>query len=190
MLGTNEPKYEHDWIEKIQSGDDEAFAEMFRTYHARLCAFACRYVRSKDVAKDLVQDVFLSIWINRSTWSPQGSVQSYLYKAVRNQATNYREWQQVRENHVGEVRSTFNSEPSRTPLQELLHEEMEARILHAIKDLPDRCRLVFTLSRVDGLSYSEIATTLDISVNTVHTQIKRALEVLRSLYNSSRDVSN
>lgn len=76
-------------VEKIQQGDHDAFEGLFRDHYADLCRFACHYVKSPEVAEDLVHNVFLKIWQNRENWRPRDTIKSYLYKAVHNQARNY-----------------------------------------------------------------------------------------------------
>lgn len=179
MSSTGQNDRERRWIEEVRAGDERAFEEMFCTYHARLCAFAATYVKSVAVAKDLVQEVFARIWQRRECWDPQGTVQAYLYKAVRNRTADHHRRKQVRAKHAEEVTRVFSEESPLTPLESLTQEELEAYIRRAIEELPESRRRIFVLSRAHQLTYEEIAETLDISVHTVHTQIKRALRFLR-----------
>jgi RNA polymerase sigma-70 factor (ECF subfamily) len=75
-------------VRRVRRGDTTAFESLFRAYATPLRAFACRVVHEHDVARELVQDVFLSIWIKRRTWVVQGSVSTYLFRAIRNRALN------------------------------------------------------------------------------------------------------
>src|SRR5437870_9246189 len=86
---TNEPETsaaELVWVDRIRAGDVDAFEALYRTYWQRLYVFAFRYVRSKEDAEEVVQDVFFRIWRGRADWVPAGAVRNYLYLAVRNAA--------------------------------------------------------------------------------------------------------
>lgn len=165
---------------RIRSGDHAAFAELFRTYHEPLCAFAYSYVGSADVARDLVQDVFANLWRIRETWQPDGTVRAYLYRAVRNGTISYHEHRAVEMNHRTTYRPLTNG-PS-TPLENLSFSELAAEIQDAIRELPERRQQIFVLNRIHRLTYAEIASALGISENTVDTQMRRALQTLRDRF--------
>ena len=80
---------ERDWVARIRGGDAPAFEALFHAYHAPLCAFANRLVGVRDLAEEIVQEVFLYIWERRETWDVRSSVKSYLFTAVRNAAMSY-----------------------------------------------------------------------------------------------------
>ena len=116
----------------------------------------------------------------RESWSPRGTIRSYLYRAAKNQALNYLKHRRV----VGSVEEfeEQSAEIARASLQEdYERKELMVAVQQAIELLPPRCKLVFALHRQDGLTYSEIADVLDISVKTVETQIGRALKILRKI---------
>lgn len=166
-------------IEQIRRGDQAVFETVFKTYYPRLCRFLLRMVGSREVAEDLVQDLFLTIWTNRREWRPQASLKAYLYRAARNQAINYlkhqrvvRDWEEEARDHLG-LASLLN--------EDFQSKQLEAAVQKAIESLPERCRLIFELHRHDGLKYAEIAQVLDLSVKTVETQMGRALKALRKL---------
>jgi RNA polymerase sigma-70 factor (ECF subfamily) len=165
-----------EWIERIRRGDEEAFERLFRAFTPGLCAFATRYVGSREVAEELVQDLFLTLWRNRGELMIGEAVPSYLFTATRNRAINHlrRErrsgaWDPA---VIGRIHDT--SVTSEAALLELLD------LQDAIERLPARCRLIFTLSRQQDMSYGEIARSLGLSVKTVEVQMGRALKSLRA----------
>lgn len=169
---------EHQFAEQIRLGNHAAFESLFRTYYSRLCRFAFRMTGSKTSAEELVQDLFVRLWTNRHDLTPEGSLRSYLYRAVRNQSINYLKQKTRNDSSTVEpddLRSDSN------PLEELYSREIRTAIEEAVHLLPPRCRLVFLLHRFDGLTYSEIAEILGISIKTVETQMGRALKTLRGL---------
>ena len=167
-------------VERIRAGDEVAFELLFRSYYPRLCRFTLRLIRDCSDAEQLVQDVFLNVWEMRESWSPRGTVRSYLYRAAKNQVLNYLKHRRV----VGRVEELEgqHAEIARASLQEdYERKELTVAVQQAIELLPPRCKLVFALHRQEGLTYSEIADVLEISVKTVETQIGRALSVLRTV---------
>ena len=164
--------------ERVRCGDKSAFEILFRTYSVPLCAFALRYVKMPEVAEEIVQDVFLKIWVNRERWRPR-NVKSYLYGAVRNKALDdlahqkiVLEWKRSADHDLEAAMST--------PQHTLQYEELAAAIHEGIERLPERTRLVFILSRQHGLRYKEIASALGISVKTVEAQMSRAFRLLQT----------
>lgn len=172
------------WAVRIQEGEAAAFELLFRAYFDELCTFAWRYVQAPDVAEDLVQDVFVSIWQRRAAWKPRRAVKTYLYGAVRNEALKYLQHQDVVQRWQEEEQQK-SLPTARKPDEELGYKELKAGVQYVIDQLPERRRHIFVLHRQHGLTYREIATLLGISVTTVETQIGRALDALRKLLDSS-----
>lgn len=180
MKASNAETTDSRLVERIRAGDEVAFELLFRSYYPRLCRFTLRLIRDFSDAEQLVQDVFLNVWQMRESWSPRGTIRSYLYRAAKNQALNYLKHRRV----VGSVEEfeEQSAEIARASLQEdYERKELMVAVQQAIELLPPRCKLVFALHRQDGLTYSEIADVLDISVKTVETQIGRALKILRKI---------
>lgn len=165
--------------EQIRCGVHSSFESLFRTYYPRLCRFALRLTGSRMTAEEAVQEVFVRIWKNRASWNPTGSVRAYLYAAVKNQALTSRKQGPAVEVDEQELEKVLSELPG--PEEELHHKEMQAAVEEAIELLPPRCRLVFLMHRVEGLTYEEIAEILAISLKTVETQMGRALKILRRL---------
>lgn len=166
-------------LRRIRAGDERALEIVFRTHYSGMATFVQRFVRVPDVAEELVQDLFLKLWAKREQLSDIETFRTYLYRAARNQALNWlrrqkleRRWQ---EEHAGEDEATTTQLAD----EDASEHEVAAAVRAAIDRLPPRCREVFLLSRDGGLTYAEIARTLDISVKTVETQMGRALKSLR-----------
>jgi RNA polymerase sigma-70 factor (ECF subfamily) len=156
--------------------DVAEFEALFRTHYAPLCDFVCGYVRSRAVAEELVQDLFLRLW-ERSESPATTLAAAYLYTAARNRAVGYLRRERVATAWAESPAATAALPPSAD--EQLREHDLQAAIERAVADLPERCRLVFTLSRYRSLSNAEIAQALGISVNTVEQQMWRALKTLR-----------
>jgi len=161
----------------LQSDTELAVELLFRRYYAYVCRNVVRIVEQTTVAEDIAQEVFFEIW-RRKDAVHITSVRAYLRRAARNKALNY----------VRDQKMQFEEEENTSQLQspaagmqrQLEAEELQELIDQTIDELPERCRLVFVLSRYEHLTYQEIANQLDISVKTVENQISKALKHLRA----------
>jgi RNA polymerase sigma-70 factor (ECF subfamily) len=164
---------------RIRDGDVAAFEAAFRMHYAALCAFARHRVGSIDAAEELVQETFLRVWQNRERLDPAQSLRSYLYRAVLNHALNELKHRRV-ETRWLRLESTAPSSLDAGADDAVQANELAAAIAHTLDSLPDRCRLIFSMSRDQGLTYAEIGNILGISIKTVETQMGRALKALRA----------
>ena len=162
---------------RLRRGDEAAFDAIFRRWYPSLVRSAESLVRSRAVAEELVQDVMLELWKRRETLAEESSPQAYLFQATRNRALNH--IRHARIERLGEPHATRPEAVDATAHSLVVEEEMHVAVRKAVDRLPDRCREVFVLSRTHGLKYSEIATTLGISIKTVEAQMGKALKTLR-----------
>ena len=170
------PHHGPEWIERIRSGDEAAFEALFRALAPGLCVLVTRYVRSRAVAEELVQDLFLELWTRRTSLIVEQTLTAYLFAAARNRALNHlrREKRAAR----WQTESAVNDEGDGAALNE--SELLDAlELQEAIEMLPARCRLIFTLNRQQQMTYAEIAASLGLSIKTVETQMGCALRSLR-----------
>src|SRR5438105_13442044 len=178
---TNEPETsaaELVWADRIRAGDVDAFEALYRKYWQPLYAFAFRYVRSKEDAEELGQEVFFRIWRGRAQWMPAGAVRNYLYLAVRNAARDRLERAAVarRLGRAGRVGQLVTGTEIQSDLEAA---DLVAAVQRALDDLPPKRSAVCKLRLIDELSYAQIAERLGISEKTVETQLARGLKFLR-----------
>lgn len=164
-------------IEKIRQGDIEAFELLYRQYCQSLILFANRYVYDLGIAENIVQDVFLNIWQKRSNIDSAGNIKTYLYASVKNTALNSIRRTRMERRYKEKI--VIDETDLDTPESLLMQEELEKIINKVVQKLPEKCRLIFLMSRHDHLSHSEIAEVLNISTNTVENHIAKALKILR-----------
>jgi RNA polymerase sigma-70 factor (ECF subfamily) len=168
---------------RVRGGDTAAFEALFRRHYDGLFAFAERYLRSAEAAEDVTVDVFARVWERRAEWTLRGSPRAYLYSAVRNEALALlRRRRMVERAHADAVREDrrpgMGSAPAPSDADAQAN-ELAAAAEAAIAALPDRTQEAFVLLRQHGLSYAEIAATMEISVKTVEVHVSRALRALR-----------
>ncbi|MBK6390445.1 MAG: RNA polymerase sigma-70 factor [Saprospiraceae bacterium] len=175
----------------IISTDNEQFIQMimikdpakgcellFRRYHKILCNHAIRFVYSKEIAEDIVSEVFCRLWKSRAYETIKSSYRFYLLRCVRNEAYNYLKSEFHKINRA-ELSDTLESSAVLRPDHIAYLEEITSRIQYIIERLPLQCRKVFLLSRYEGKKYQSIAEELNISIKTVEAHISKALSSLR-----------
>ena len=151
---------------------------IFRTDFKGLCFHALKYVKDFDISQEIVQEAFLSLWEKRDTIDMSQPVKAYLITTIRNKCLNW-----LRDNkkfntviiHFEELLPDHEYVSS----DRLIEAEILKAVQHAIHELPEKCREIFTLSRFGNLKYQEIADQLQISVKTVETQMSKALQHMR-----------
>ncbi len=162
----------------------EAFDALVREHYGRLCGFAHRLVGSREVAEDVVHDVLLHIWRDRERFEFRDPL-AYLYRSVRNRVISDRRRQTGRGRLLAEASEggtipLHGRHDSEDPSEVVEGEDLASAAARAVDALPERCRLIFTMRREQGLSYAEIAQALDLSVKTVENQMTRAGKLLRA----------
>lgn len=164
-------------LNRIALYDDAiAYKELFSLYHSKLIHFSSLITHSRESAEEVVSDVFLKIWHNRSTLTRVENFHLYIYIITKNLSINCSLKQKRNKSFslddtVVEFKSIYLD-----PEQLMITGEMYKRILTAISELPPKCQLIFKLIKEDGLKYREVAALLDISLKTVENQMTIALK--------------
>lgn len=170
-------------IDKIKQGDIGVFEHLFHTYYMRLCVYSEGITGNEIAAEEIVGDMFLKLWERREQLNIRTSVESYLTASVHHQSVNYLKHLVVEEKYRQSVLYQLDNMdllyPNNDPLAPLITEETTREIERAIEELPAQCREIFRLNKFEELSYDEIAEKLGVSINTVRTQIVRAMRKLR-----------
>ena len=175
---------ERQLIEKIKQGDEKAFEQVYNKYYEQLCRFSLHLIHNSSLVEEVVDDVLFYLWDNREE-TDITSLDGYLLRAVKNRSLNavnslsYRKESKNIGLDVSEEANFLNSLfDDKHPLEKLLEQEMKEELTKAINNLPEECRRVFKLSRMENKKYSEIALMLGISVNTVKYHMSNAISIL------------
>ncbi|MFD2574399.1 RNA polymerase sigma-70 factor [Spirosoma soli] len=166
-------------LSAIQLGDERVFEAVFRQHYNALCQYGYSFLKDWDDAEEVVQAVFMTIWEKRDGLEINISLKSYLYRAVHNRCLNRIKHLTVQAEHRSHVAAEVG-QLYEAPAQVLMANELSDRLQEAIQQLPDQCRLIFTMSRFEELKYQEIADRLGLSIKTVENQIGKALRILRT----------
>ena len=162
---------------RIKNDNRLAFDTLFRKYYPLLCNFARSFTFSKDDAEEIVQEVFIHFWNKRSEITITRSVKSLLYTMVKNNGLNFIKKNKTRVKYESDF--FLESTSSTGEDAQIDYQRFDKIIKSGIDRLPPKCKMVFILSRNDGLTYEEIGEYLQISRNTVENQMSIALRKLR-----------
>ncbi len=166
-------------LQRVVEGDQLAFRELFDSYSPKVYGFALKLTRSEELAQEVVQDVFMKIWISRDALTSVNYFPSYLYTVTRNHAFNMMKRLAI-EQRVKENMRKDLSEVQDDAQEGGVYQEYQHLLVHAISQLPPQQRLVYSLCHQKGLKYEEVARELNISRLTVKTHMQKALRTIKS----------
>ncbi|HYG37347.1 MAG TPA: RNA polymerase sigma-70 factor [Cytophagales bacterium] len=171
-------------LERVSNNDQKAFGILFQMFYKRLLNFAYQYVRTKEIAEEIVSDVFIKLWNKRAEITKVEKPEAYLFISVKNGSLNYLEKFsllqvcQIPESSRSELVNTNN------PQKELEWKELLFKMDEAISTLPAECQRIFRLSKEEGFKAKEVAEILNISPRTVETQLYRAVRKIDDILSS------
>jgi len=164
---------------QVATGDTRAFRQIFDALFSNLTKFSFSFVHSKEAATEIVDELFVQLWIKRADIMKINDLRVYLYTATKNASLNYisKKAKQIEvepyENLIVHMTDLVS------PEQIMITKEMLQKIKEAVDSLPPRCKLIFKFVREDGLSYSEVAEILGLSVKTIDAQMVIAVARIR-----------
>lgn len=155
-----------------------AFDTLYNRYSKRVYRFACSILKTKEDAENIVQDVFLIFWDNRDKIEKGSSIKNYIFTVTHNSIISLFRRKTKEANYIEYLRSLQETEqdPEETGLE---YDELQKKLVEIIDQLPDRQKEVLLLSKIEGLTYKDIAERLKISTNTIENHMSRALRNLR-----------
>jgi len=165
-------------ISLLKADDHTAFTEIYDRYQSLLYLYTYKKLQDKEEAKDIIQDVFITLWNSRQNFELQVTLTGYLYKAVLNKVLNSFRHKSITQQHIDSFKKIVvaNLETADYLIRE---KEIASLIEREIQALPEKMREVFELRRKEYLSNKQIAERLQISEHTVATHMKKALKTLR-----------
>ncbi len=161
-----------------QHSDQAAFKELYYLLFKELFRFATVFIHEKELAEEVLQDVFTKVWMQREQLLAVHNIRVYLYTATKNSAINYRKkypLQSLLDPDLSAIELTYGN---RTPEELMISAQTIVTINKAIQQLPPKCKLIFLMVKEDQLKYKEVAQILNISIKTVEAQMGIALKKL------------
>jgi RNA polymerase sigma-70 factor (ECF subfamily) len=175
-------------VNQLMEGNEKAFRKLYDLYLNDLYRFSLSLVVLKPYAEEIVQDVFLKLWMNRKTLKPDLSIKSYLFTITRNGSISF--LKKAANNKKMREEIFYKSQKQLNSTERYVREaEIENIKEEALELLTPRRRQIFEMSRNDGKSYEEIAIELGISPNTVRNQMSMALETLRNFLSKNHEIA-
>lgn len=179
---------ENQLLALIARGDERAFEILYNQYRPKLFSAALLLTRNPDQAAELIQDVFLKIWMKRDQLHLIQSMEAYLFVSMRNEAYNWFSREAKRRKLV-DADIGVRDVPVSIADDYILSREMAALLETGIRLLPEKQQQVFRMIRIEGMNKNEVASTLGIEVNTVRTHLGRAVKSLRAWIISQNIIS-
>lgn len=164
-------------IDRLKSGDDGALSAIYKKYWQQLYLSAYHILKDEQACEDIIQELFIKLWDNRSSVQISVSLKAYLYASIR-----YEVYRQVRNSmSTSDVFDTlFDRLQTPVDYENIEYKELIAQVSSAVNALPQKCREVYKLSREEYLSHKQIASRLNISTKTVENHLTKALKQLRT----------
>lgn len=175
-------------VGQLIKGNEKAFQDLYQKYHKGLHAFAFGLVKSKEMADEILQEVFMTVWINNESLNPDLSFKSYIFTIAKNKALNFLQ----KAANTNKLRDEIfhKSQVSRNDVEDyLVNSEYALLREKAVNSLPAKRKLIFQMSREKGMSYDDISRELGISLSTVKNQMSKALLHIKAYLNSHPDIS-
>lgn len=170
--------YERVLLGKLKKDDQSAFSVVFTQYYSDLVRFSFKFTNDLNISEEIVQDVFLRLWENRSSLEIHTSLKSYLLKNVQNRSIDSLRHTGITNQYVSMVLNNVIATQNDTE-NYVFFSELQANYNNALKKIPVQYADVFRMSRMEGLKYQEIAHMLGVSVRTVEVRLSKALVILR-----------
>ncbi len=178
-------EFSREIVTRFINGDEQAFKFIFHFFYPRIYHFIRAYIPGDDLAEDVVQDTFLTLWNKRNDLKADTHINAWLYTVARNACLK-----KIRDDKSGKVhyKSRLNELELEMNMEalagvdtsELIFREIERIIADTLEGLPPQCRRIFEMSRFESMKNAEIAGELEISVKAVENQMTKALKIFRN----------
>lgn len=176
---TNALPLSTDLLTSLKKGEAQAMEQIYKDYWADVFDSACRRVRDEDVAQDITQEIFISLWENRQRLAISGSLRSYLLAAVKYKVINYFKSAIVKDKYQEDLFFLAEGQMELSAENKLMVKDLNKEIDAAMQDLPEKMRQIFRMSRMQEKTIREISAELGLSGQTVKNQISAALKMLK-----------
>ena len=172
-------------VQGLKNDDKISFEKIYTLFYTRLINFSLEYVVDIEIAREIVQDSFLSLWESRSRLRDDTNISSMLFTITRNNSLNYlkhmiaqRKYNEYEKQRLAQFQLNYIALKDNSS-QKIIYKELREGIEAAIDQLPPKCRKIFEMSRMKDLKHKEIASRLNISIKTVDNHISEALKRIR-----------
>jgi RNA polymerase sigma-70 factor (family 1) len=165
-------------LEELIKGSETAFKQIYALYHVKIYRLALKFVKSEELAREVVQDIFIKVWEHRHTINTDLSFPAYLYKIAHNHIFNLLKRASREESIKKQILAAAEIATNQTE-DVVIAAEYESLAIHAIEQLPPQRKLIFQLCRMEGKSYEEVSFALGISKSTVRDHMVKAIRFIK-----------
>lgn len=164
-------------VHSVSEDNRSAFNMLYQVYYDEVFRFAYYFLKNKEACREVVSDVFFSVWQSRKRLKDITNLEAYFYIVTRNESMRYlsksRSYDML---SLDDIPIQLEDHGSSSPEEKLVDSEIETLLTQVINELPEKCRLIFLMARQEGLKPKEIGEILSISESTVRVQMKIAVE--------------
>ena len=172
---------ERNLIVALKNGSEKSIGQLYHIYVSKLYKYVYGYMKSEDVTKDIVQEIFIRIWEKRIKFENELLLRKYLYLSTQNKCFTYLRDRKVQHYHKQQIIDNYQEQEEPNIINSLIKEEVYRQLLSSIEQLPPQCKKICLLT-LDGKKPSEIAKELELNVETVKKQKKIALKRLQDKF--------
>jgi RNA polymerase sigma-70 factor (family 1) len=178
-------KEESEILQLLGKGDEKPIKIIFDKYYEGLCLYAESLIKNKQKVEEIVEDIFIYLWLNSKSIKIYSSLKNYLFRSVHNNCLKYLKKQKAELlihgdwDYLIKDKEILQPDSYNYPVSNLIVNELEEKANKILDKLPKQCKKIYSLNRYENLSYSEIAKKLNITVGTVKTQMSRAFSKFR-----------
>jgi len=171
---------ERELLNQLTLDDEQAFATLFHSYKNKVYGFILGITSSQEISKDIVQDVFLKIWKKRHHAYEIENFNAFIYRMAKNAALDHLKRASRESTVLSQLSVILNEHTSNDPFEDIKASEIKIKYENALQKLPKQQRLVYELKHLEGIEYAEIAKKLSLSVPTIRSHFRNALNSLKS----------
>lgn len=166
-------------LQEVSAGNEKAFRQLFDLHYGKLCNYLLRVTRSKEIAEEIAIDIFVKLWVGREFLQDIRHLDAFLQKVAHNKALDFFKIAARNARMQNLIRKEMETTREQEADHKLLDSEYRHLVTQAIDQLSPQRKMVFTMSRVEGLTHDEIARRLQLSRNTVRNTIAESLKSIR-----------
>lgn len=168
-------------ITLLKEGDMSVYEAIYQEYWPRLYGYVYNRLKSKEIAEEIIQEVFFSLWVKHKELQLTHSLSAYLFAAVKYQLLNYIKSDRIRKTYAHQFAQYPEKMSDNSNEENMAATDLKNRMEKEVSRLPEKCQQVFRMSRHEHLSITDIASTLNISHKTVENHLTKALRQLRTM---------
>lgn len=172
-------------LKQLAQGNEKSFETLYYAYRIKVFGGILKLVKSSDFAQDILQDVFVKVWQNRSKINPDKSFKSYLYAITQSAVYDFFRKLASDKTKTDQLIALSVNHYFNDIEEELSYKDMEKHLRDILDIMPERCREVYVLCKLEGRSYDEVAQLLNISTATINNHIVKASRIIKSNWNWS-----